>query len=164
MGRRSRKRAASPREEPPRPAPEPVAAPPRPPAGPRRRRARLDEAPPAPWHPFPLVELAIFAGLVLLLVGFFLRDEAGSVLVIGGLILVFVASLELAVREHFSGYRSHSSLLALAAAFAIGVPLWLTGLFGRAVVVAVGAGLGVAAFLALRNAFAKRAGGLSWRS
>lgn len=133
-------------------------------AGPPRRRARLDEAPRAPWHPFPLVELAIFAGLVMLAVGFVIRGDSGSVLVVGGLGLVFLASLELTIREHFAGYRSHSSLLALAAAFALGVPLALTGAFDRAIVVAVALGAGAAAFLALRRTFARKSGGLTWRS
>ena len=66
MGRRSRKRggAAEPRGTAERAAavrtPE-IAAPQEP-----RRRARLDEAPKAPWSPFPLTELCIFIALVLL--------------------------------------------------------------------------------------------------
>src|SRR5688500_2143938 len=105
MGRRSRQRAAA-----------PVAArPPEPPRTPRRH-ARIDEAPKAPWHPVPLVELAILSGLILIVAGFVAGGTPGGILVTGGIALVAVASLELAVREHFSGYRSHSALLAGAAA------------------------------------------------
>ena len=160
MGRRSRKRSTA-----GSPAPRPV-----PPAAPRplkaqpKRRARMEERPPAPWDPFPLVELAILIGLIFLLVGFFIRDAGGSVLVVGGLILVFAASLELTIREHFGGFRSHSSLLALASAFLVGVPLYVLADLSKPVVLAVGAAVGATAFIALRTAFQRRAGGLSWRS
>ena len=68
VGRRSRKRPLPPpaerREQPPPPGPSP-----RRPAPVAGRRARLDEAPKAPWSPFPLVELCILGGLVLMVVG-----------------------------------------------------------------------------------------------
>src|SRR3954464_4473756 len=112
MGKRSRKRPAPPPGE--RREPTPASAPRTPPPVPSRR-ARLDEAPKAPWSPFPLVELCILGGLGLLAVGF----VRGAILfVVCGIALVGVASLELAIREHFAGYRSHSSLLALASAIA----------------------------------------------
>src|SRR5689334_13261897 len=100
MGRRSRQRAGTPAAQRP-PAPVP------PPAAPRapRRRATVGEAPKAPWHPVPLVELAILAGLVLVVVGFVVRGRSGGTLVAGGIGLVAIASLELAIREHFAGYR-----------------------------------------------------------
>ena len=41
-------------------------------------------------------------------------------MLIAGLVLGSLAGLELAAREHFAGYRSHSSLLAACAAFATG--------------------------------------------
>src|SRR3954453_13797412 len=113
MGRRAPKRRLAPGE----PRPEPSAAPvePRRQAPATSRRARMDEAPKAPWSPFPLVELCIFIGLVLLVVGFATKH---ALFVLCGVGLVGIASLELAIREHFTGYRSHSSLLALAAAVA----------------------------------------------
>src|SRR4051812_21192929 len=114
MGRRSRKRSAP--APPERHQPPPAA--PRPPAGPMSRRARLDEAPKPPWAPFPLVELCILGGLVLMVVGFVKGGNRGGLLAVCGIGLVGVASLELAIREHLAGYRSHSSLLALAAGVA----------------------------------------------
>src|SRR5436853_7213457 len=113
MGKRSRKRTAPPPGERREPQPAPVAA--RRPAAPMSRRARLEEAPKPPWHPFPLVELCILGGLVLMVVGFVKGGNRGGLFAVCGIALVGVASLELAVREHFAGYRSHSSLLAAAA-------------------------------------------------
>ncbi len=159
MGRRSRKRSgpAPVRAEPVKPARSPSAKP-------LRRRARLEEAPPAPWHPFPLVELAILAGLILVVVGFVSDPgEPRTTLLFGGIALISIASLELSIREHFAGYRSHTALLAGAAALAVAVPLWFTPVPQEALLV-VAAAVGFAAFRALRSVFEKRAEGMSWRA
>jgi len=153
MGKRSRKqRSAAPE------AAAPAAAPPR-----RPRALARDERPKAPWHPFPLVEICTLIGIVLIAVGFFgIQDNRGGVLIVCGLALASLAGLDTAVREHFAGYRSHSTLLG-------GVPaVLLAGVlfFARApwplVVVA-----GVAAFaggiVAFRRAFRRRSGGLTFR-
>ena len=160
MGRRSRKRAVGPVR-----APEERVAPVRPPsARPLRRRARLEEAPPAPWHPVPLVELSIFAGLVLVVVGFVSDPgEPRTTLLFGGIALVSIASLELSVREHFAGYRSHTALLAGAAALLVALPLWFTPVPQEAILV-VAVLVGVVAFRALRAMFERRAEGMSWRA
>src|SRR3954447_380289 len=162
MGKRSRKRPAAPPGERREAPPAPVAA--RRPPAPMSRRARLEEAPKPPWHPFPLVELCILGGLVLMVVGFVKGGNRGGLFAVCGVALVGVASLELAVREHFGGYRSHSSLLA--AALGVGVMLVLgIGLqVTRVVAVAVGGGVFLAAFLALRAAFRRRAGGVAFRA
>jgi hypothetical protein len=160
MGRRSRKRSSG--AAPPQPAP--AQPPPPPPARPLRRRARLEDAPKAPWHPFPLVELAILAGLVMIGVGF--ASDPGdprTTLLFGGIALVSIASLELAIREHFAGYRSHTTLLSAAAALAVGIPLWFTPLPQEALLV-VAVAVGVAAFRALRVVFERRTGGMTWRA
>jgi hypothetical protein len=162
MGRRSRKRSVpAARAERPAPAPaRPQARPQRP----LRRHAKLEEAPKAPWHPFPLVELAILAGLVLVAVGV-LSDlgEPRTTLLFGGLALISLASIELAIREHFAGYRSHTMLLAAAAAIAVGVPLWFTSVRQEIILVVALAVAGLA-FWALRSVFARRAEGMSWRA
>ena len=67
---------------------------------------------PAPWSPFPLVELCILAGLVLFVAGVLTHGSRGRLLLGFGLTLVSIASLELSIREHFAGYRSHTTLLA----------------------------------------------------
>jgi hypothetical protein len=147
MGRRSRKRGD------PAPAPDraPVrAAPPR--RGARRTSpARTGERPRAPWHPFPLVELSVLIGLVLIVWGLFRASEdSGRVMLLCGMALGSLAGLETALREHFSGYRSHALLLsALPAVLVAGVLFfarapWLTIPIAAAVVLG-------AAFLALRR-------------
>jgi hypothetical protein len=65
------------------------------------------------------------------------------------------------VREHFAGFRSHSSLLALVAAAVTAVVLIALDV-PRAVQVAVAAGVLAAAFLGLRRAFQRRSGGLGF--
>jgi hypothetical protein len=157
MGRRSRKRTVA----------EPAAAQPRrepaPPTTPLRPRARLEEAPKAPWHPFPLVELAIFTGLVLVVAAIVVGGDARPVLLFGGLAVVSVAALELSIREHFAGYRSHTALLSALSALGVAVPLWYTPLPQEAILV-VAVLVGAGAFRALRGAFAKKTGGLPWRA
>ena len=155
MGRRSRQRDAASTTVRPPTSPPPPRAP--------SRRARLDEAPQAPWHPVPLVELAVLAGLVMIVVGFVSSGGRREILVTAGVLLASLAGLELSLREHFAGYRSHTLLLALAAALGTGVPVAvLTGdrLVGVIVMAVVGA---VAAWL-LRRAFTRRSGGLSWKA
>src|SRR5688500_16587543 len=99
MGRRSRKRGDA--------LATPAAAPP---ATPRRPR---DERPRAPWHPFPLVELSVLLGLVLLVWGLIrYDDDSGRVLLVCGMALASLGGLDTALREHFSGYASHAVLLA----------------------------------------------------
>src|SRR3954471_9768271 len=110
MGRRSRKRSSStiapppPREAPPAPAP----------AAPRTAtyKSRREDAPQPAWAPFPLTELAIFISIILLALGFLTHDSTRGILLGGGFLLVTLSAGELAVREHYAGYRSHSSLLA----------------------------------------------------
>jgi hypothetical protein len=154
MGRRSRQREPAPAAGPP--------SPPRPPGAPRRR-ARLDEAPRAPWHPVPLVEIAVLVGLIALAVGFFSEGRRQQVLVTSGVLLASAAGLEISLREHFSGYRSHTALLALAAALGVGVPVGVL-LGERLIGIAVAVVAGAAAAVGLRRAFARRAGGLTWRA
>jgi hypothetical protein len=125
----------------------------------------MDDAPPAPWHPVPLSELCILAGLVCLGVGFFGGGGGRrGVLLALGFALVGLASLEVALREHLAGYRSHSALLALAAALAVVVPLALATGMARSLAGAIGAGLFAAAFLALRGLFRRRSGGFGFRA
>ena len=76
---------------------------------PKRDQAQLDERPPAPWGSFPLAELTVLAGIVMLIVGIAGQNPTaiGVGVVLGGL-----GGLEVSVREHFAGYRSHTTLLA----------------------------------------------------
>jgi hypothetical protein len=94
--------------------------PPRPPK--RSLAQRIDDRPKAPWDPFPLVEIVIFAGIVCLAVGFFATDGSLSRgLVALGIIFAGLGGLETTVREHFAGYRSHTLVLAAVPAVGAGV-------------------------------------------
>jgi hypothetical protein len=80
-----------------------------------------------------------------------------------GLALGSLAGLELSVREHFSGYRSHTSLLAGAAfVFTVALLYYAAGLILLICLIA-GAAAFAATFLALRQAFRRATGGLSYR-
>jgi hypothetical protein len=157
MGRRSRKRAetpASPVVDAPAPrAPRPVPAAP-------RRRARSEDRPPAPWGDFPLGELTTFAGIVLMVVGFATKSFQ---LMAVGFALVALAAVELTLREHLAGFRSHSSLLALVAGAVTAVILIALGT-PRVVQFVVTAGVLATAFIALRRTFQRRSGGLGFRA
>jgi hypothetical protein len=130
-----------------------------------RRSTRPDERPQPLWGSFPLSEIVIAIGLVMLIVGLFLPPSTGKLVVAMGLVLASLAGLEVAVREHLTGYRSHTTLLAggtgvaaIAITLAIGqrdLPLWV------ALVIGLGAG-GLAAFGLLR-AFRRHSGGASVR-
>jgi hypothetical protein len=166
MGRRSRKRAV---EAPPSTRAERDAAR-RSRAGtgtaerrPRSGRPGIDERPPAPWGSFPLSELVILGGIVLLAWGLF-SGKSGNAKLAAGLVLASLGGGELALREHLAGYRSHTTLLASAAAVAVvtavalllgPVRLWLLMLLA---LVVFGAG-----FAGLRELFRRRSGGVSFR-
>ena len=152
--RRKRRRRQSPTGPAPVPAPAPAAAP---------RKRSADDRPTAPWGSFPLTEIVIFIGVILLLVGFFIPPPQGFVMIAVGLGLASLAGLELSIREHFSGYRSHTLLLASA----IGVPvfgaLFIATKLNPAVCLAAGLlAFGGAAYL-FASAFRRRSGGALYR-
>jgi hypothetical protein len=97
------------------------------------------ERPPGPFGNVPVSELAILAGAVGVIVGFFF--EHGGPALIAGIVVCTLAVAEVTAREHFSGYRSHSSLLAALPAVALETAIVLilgrTGLFLLIVVVPV---------------------------
>jgi hypothetical protein len=138
---------------------------------PARRRAsgktRFEDRPPAPWGKFPLVEIVVLIALVLLVGSFLVDTSRRAPMLLGGLALGSLAGLELSIREHFSGFRSHSALLAGAvAAVGITVTYFVTkgGGQGIAVVpVVVGGIVFMAAFWIFRQAFMKRTGGVGFR-
>jgi hypothetical protein len=145
----ARKRKPRPRRPPPPAAP---AAPERP----ASRRRLPDERPPAPWGSLPLVELAVLAALIMLVAGFAAGERA---IVFVGLALGSFAGLELSVREHFSGYRSHTLLLSGGVAIAVLLLLaaFLPALWLPAAFAISAAAAGVAAW-ALVRAFQRRSG------
>jgi hypothetical protein len=160
MGRSSRKRAARSTRAERDAARRQRAGGARPSAASRRTsRAR----PPAPWGRFPLTELVILIGIVLIVWGA-VGGRDGEERLVAGLIVASLGGGELALREHLAGYRSHSALLAGVAAFvavtvvALGlgpVKVWLLMVLGAAVF--------AGAFYAMREVFKRRSGGLGFR-
>jgi len=69
----------------------------------------VGERPPGPFAGLPVSEIAIFAGLVGVVVGWI--DGGGPALVVGA-IVCGLGVTEVTAREHFSGFRSHTTLLA----------------------------------------------------
>jgi hypothetical protein len=164
MGRRSRKRGGeTTRAERDAVRRERAVQEPGPRARPRPGRPARGERPRAPWGSFPLTELVILLGIMLIAWGG-LSGEDGAELLFAGLVIASLGGGELALREHLAGYRSHSTLLAGVAAFvvvtvvalALGpVKVWLLLLIGAAVF--------AAAFYAMRAVFKGRSGGVGFR-
>jgi hypothetical protein len=102
----------------------------------------------------PVSEVAILAGIIALIVGFF--NHGGPALIVG-VICCAGGVIEFTAREHFSGYRSHASLLALIPALGAGIGLVsLTGVQGsnRApVLLAFAVPIGAVLFWFLRRRF-----------
>jgi hypothetical protein len=128
------------------------------PAARRRPRPSLDERPPAPWGSFPLVELAVLAGIVLLVAGFVVQGSQGVTMIAAGAVLGSIAGLELSIREHFGGYRSHTFLLSGAVAVAVLATLALLTSLWLPIALAIALAAFAAAALALTRAFQRRSG------
>lgn len=119
-----------------------------------------DTRPPAPWGNFPLVQLAVLAGLVFIVLG--AVNQNGAQLMIG-LGLGSLGGLELSVREHYAGYRSHTTLLAgVGFVVVTGLAYFVAELVLWQCLV-VGVLLAVPAFWWIRRVFEKASGGLSYR-
>jgi len=128
-------------------------------------RPRLEDRPPALWAPFPLTELLVLAGLILMVWGFLSGGgSAANGKLAAGLAVASIAGLELAIREHITGFRSHTTLLAGALAIAtililgLGLGLETLGPLLISGVLAFGA-----SFYALRQLFKNRSGGVAFR-
>ncbi len=118
------------------------------------------ERPSAPWGSFPLAELIVLVGIVMLVIG--LAGQNPTAIGVG-LVLGALGGLEVSVREHFAGYRSHTTLLAgTVFVLTVGALFYLAGLV-LAICLGVGAAIFVVAFLVLRRAFQRASGGLSFK-
>ena len=148
MGRRSRQRASAPQR-----APAPSAAP----LSTAARRSRRDSAPQPPWGRFPLVELCALSAIVLGVWGILRGGHGGAILLLAAMLLGSVAGLEVAIREHFGGYRSHTLVLSGVLAFATLAILYLTGARGTILIAGAAAGMliGIPLF---RTLFKRRTG------
>jgi len=132
---------------------------------PRPGRPSLDERPPPLWAPLPLTELIILAGLVLMGWGFLQGvGQEGNVKIAAGLAVASIAGLELSVREHVTGFRSHTTLLAGAAAVAaIVVVGFVIGVQTLGILLIAGLLVFGGALYGLRELFKRKSGGLSFR-
>ena len=134
--------------------------------GPGNRRGPGGERPSAPWGAFPLTELVILLGLVLGVAGLIVWGDRGRTMFAAAFALCSLAGLEISIREHVAGYRSHTTLLAGAAAIAAMIAVFLAagaGGIAPAAVLLLGATVFGVAFWLLRRLFQRRSGGLSFR-
>jgi hypothetical protein len=123
------------------------------------RRSRRDAAPQAPWGSFPLVELCALAAIVLGVWGLVVHN---GVLLTGAALLGSVAGLEVALREHLGGFRSHSLVLAGTVTVATLALLLFAGVARDTVLVAAPVLL-IGGFFAFRELFKRRSGGAGMR-
>ena len=130
-----------------------------------RGRSSIDDRPRPLWGSFPLTELVTFAGIVLMAWGFLSEGgRSGNSKIAAGLAIASIAGLELAIREHVTGFRSHTTLLSGAVAILAIVVLGLgAGFETLGVLVLAGAVAFIGSFVALRELFKRRSGGLSFR-
>jgi hypothetical protein len=91
-----------------------------------RRPGVRGERPESPFGGFPVSEIAIFAGLIALVIG--LIEGAQAPLIVGSIVCA-LGVVEVTAREHFAGYRSHTILLAAIPAVAL--EAGLVALFGE---------------------------------
>lgn len=103
----------------------------------------------------------MLAGIVCLVIGVVGKNPTP----IGvGVVLAGLGGLEVSAREHFAGYRSHTTLLAGTVFVVITGGLFYLADQILAIALAVGIAAFAASFYALRRAFQKASGGLSFRA
>lgn len=119
-----------------------------------------EDRPPPIWGNIPVTQVAVLGGIVLIVLGML---NSNPVQAVAGLLVGSVGGLELSAREHFTGYRSHTTLLAgtvfitvVAITFlAIKLVLWVCLLIGLAFALPAG-------WLFLQ-AFRRKSGGLNYK-
>jgi uncharacterized integral membrane protein len=125
------------------------------------RRRTADERPPAPWGSFPLAELSVLGGIVMLVIGVVTQSPTAIGI---GVVLAALGGLEVSAREHFAGYRSHTTLLSgVVFVLVTGGLFYLAGLILATCLIA-GAVAFAVSFYFLRRAFQRASGGLSFRA
>jgi len=103
----------------------------------------------------------VLAGIIALIAGLVSKSPT----TVGvGVVLAALGGLEVSAREHLAGYRSHTTLLS-GTVFVIvtGGLFYLAGLI-LAICLAAGVIAFAASFYALRRAFQKASGGLSFKA
>jgi hypothetical protein len=106
----------------------------------------------------------VLVALVLLIGGLFVQGIRGVTMIGAGIALGSLAGLELSIREHFSGYKSHTTVLSTAlGVVVIGASFALNGAQPSRFGLVAGAVVFVAAFYLFREAFKRRSGGVGFR-
>ncbi|HEV7772974.1 MAG TPA: hypothetical protein VGO48_06790 [Conexibacter sp.] len=163
MGRRSRQRASAPQRErvrtPTPPPPVRASTPAAAPSTTAARRSRRDNAPKPPWGSFPLIELCALSAIALGVWGVLAHN---GVLLTGAAFLGSVAGLEVALREHLGGFRSHTLVLTGTVTVATLALLLLAGVT-RTTVFIVGPAMLILGFVGFRQLFKRRSGGAGMR-
>jgi hypothetical protein len=136
--------------------------------GKHRRAATVeldrDGRPLSPWHPLPLSEILIFVGAIACVIGMIRSSHgfaAGAPTLLSGLVIVGLATMEFTWREHRSGFRSHTILLAVIPVIVVHSAIVLvailvakvTRLLNVGVLVAIDLPLFIFLFRALRARF-----------
>jgi uncharacterized membrane protein YhiD involved in acid resistance len=108
------------------------------------------------------MELSVLVALGLGIGGFVIGGRKGGVMLACAAALGSLAGLEISIREHFAGFRSHTTVLAAAPAVLTMAILFFTNaprtaMLGAGVVVFLGA------FYVLREVFKRRSGGFGFR-
>ena len=86
----------------------------------QRQLGTEGERPPSPFGGVPVSEIAIFAGLIAIVVWLV---RGGTATLVVGLVVCTLGVLEVTAREHFTGYRSHATLLAAVPAVTVAIGL-----------------------------------------
>ncbi len=71
------------------------------------------ERPQAPWHPLPLSELLILVGAIGTVVAWLRGIQSNGALLGAGIGAVVIGTIEVTLREHLSGFRSHTMMLSV---------------------------------------------------
>ncbi|HYB24041.1 MAG TPA: hypothetical protein VED41_09610 [Solirubrobacteraceae bacterium] len=92
------------------------------------------ERPPPPWYPLPLSELLILVGVIGAVVAWLRGYQHNAALLGAGIGAVIIGTVEVSLREHLSGFRPHTGMLAAipAVVFHSGVVLIVLAVNGHA--------------------------------
>lgn len=110
------------------------------------------ERPESPFGGLPVSEFAILVGGIATVYGFVASVPAALAT---GLVICTLGVAEFSAREHFTGYRSHTIMLAAIPAIAVGLALiaLVGGSLGRTVLLVVVVPLFAVCFWFLRKRF-----------
>jgi hypothetical protein len=73
----------------------------------------VGDRPQAPWHPLPLSELLILAGGIGAVIAYLRGIRSNGALLGAGIGAVVLGTIEVTLREHLSGFRSHTLMLSV---------------------------------------------------